>query len=234
LSAVRADPRIARGLEAQLRVRRERLAAGEEAVGWKVALNAPPVQQRLGISEPVIGFLSSGSRIEPGSEQSLAGTTALGVEAEIALHVSRDVPPDADTETCASAIGAIAPALELVDVDLPFDDLELILARNVFHHAFALGADDPGRAGGKLDGLSVVLARNGEVEQSVEAVAALPDPAGVVGLVANVLALGGELLCAGDVIISGALTPNVWPEKGDRVDVDFGPLGVLALSFGSA
>jgi 2-keto-4-pentenoate hydratase len=233
LSASAADPRIARGLEAQLRVFAERLAAGEKRVGWKVALNAPPVQRQLGISEPVVGFLSSGSRVEPGSEQPIAGARALGVEAEIALHVSRDVEPGADEDACGSAIGSIAPALELVDIDLPFEDLELILERNVFHRGFALGAEQPGRAGGDLDGIAVSLARNGEVEQSLDALDAVLDPPGVVALVAKVVAVGGERLRAGDVIISGALTPNVWPAGGDRVEVDFGPLGTLSLSFAS-
>ena len=35
------DPRIARGMTAQLAKRRERIAAGERPLGWKVGLGSP-------------------------------------------------------------------------------------------------------------------------------------------------------------------------------------------------
>jgi 2-keto-4-pentenoate hydratase len=174
------DERIARGMEAQLRALRARLAAGEHQIGWKIALNAPPVQEQLAISAPVIGFLTSGSEIAAGGSHSLAGGTAIGVEAEIAIHVGEDVPPGAARDRLAAAIDALAPAIEIVDIDLPFDDLERILAGNVFHRAVMLGAPDRERAGGDLGGVTVSLSRNGQPEQSANVAGVLGDPTGIV------------------------------------------------------
>src|SRR6185312_7823090 len=51
------DPRIARGMEKQLAVRRARIAAGEKPLGWKVGLGAPPAMERLKIKGPLVGFM---------------------------------------------------------------------------------------------------------------------------------------------------------------------------------
>jgi 2-keto-4-pentenoate hydratase len=56
----------------------------------------------------------------------------------------------------------------------------------------------------------------------------------VVRHVADLLQAAGDGLRAGDVVICGALTPNIWPGGGDRVEADFGPLGRVDVSFRSA
>ena len=41
------DPRVARGMQAQLELRRKRLAAGDAPLGGKVGFGAPAFQERL-------------------------------------------------------------------------------------------------------------------------------------------------------------------------------------------
>jgi 2-keto-4-pentenoate hydratase len=226
-----ADPRIARGLEAQLRAWRSRIERGERRVGWKIALNVPSVQERLGISAPVIGALSSGGELVPGASHSLAGGTRVGVEPEVAVHVSAAVPAGATRERAAAAIGALGAAIEVVDIDMPFDDLERILARNVFQRAFMLGPPVAARAGGDLEGVVARVRKNGVEHESARAADVVGDLAETVILVADLLAEAGEALAARDVIISGSLAPIVWVEGGDRVEVDLGPLGKLEIGF---
>jgi 2-oxo-3-hexenedioate decarboxylase len=226
-----ADPRISRGLEAQLRSWRSRIDRGERRVGWKVALNVPAVQERLGISAPVIGALSSGGELNPGASHSLAGGTRVGIEPEVAVHISAAVPAGESRGRAAAAIEALGAAIEVVDIDMPFDDLERILARNVFQRAFMLGPALAERAGGDLGGVLAHVRRNGVEQESARAADMLGDLADVVILVADLLADAGEALAPGDVIISGSLTPIVWVEAGDRIEVDLGPLGKLETSF---
>ena len=47
------DPRIARGMAVQLQRRRERLDAGEKALGWKVAFSAAAAMERLRTTAPL-------------------------------------------------------------------------------------------------------------------------------------------------------------------------------------
>ena len=66
--------------------------------------------------------------------------------------------------------------------------------------------------------------------------AAPDDPAALVGelvevvrLTAETLAACGELLRAGEVVITGSMVPPQPVAAGQRVSVDLGPLGALAL-----
>jgi 2-keto-4-pentenoate hydratase len=225
------DARVARGLGAQLARWRERLAAGERRLGWKIGLNLPAVQEALGISAPVIGALTSGSRLEPGAAHSLAGGTRVGVEPEIAIHMATEVAAGSDSRSAAAAIGALGPAIEVVDIDLPFEDLERILAGNVFHRAVMLGPADDRLSAEQVWGVTARVLLDGSEQASARVADAAADPAAVVRLVADLLGELGETLAARDVIISGSLTPIVWVKAGDRVAVDLGPLGRLETSF---
>jgi 2-keto-4-pentenoate hydratase len=61
------DPRIARGMPLQLAKRRERIAAGERPLGWKVGLGAPATMERLKLQGPVVGFLMQRALLLSGS-----------------------------------------------------------------------------------------------------------------------------------------------------------------------
>jgi 2-keto-4-pentenoate hydratase len=219
-------------MQAQLAARRARIDAGERPVGWKIGINVEAVQQALGISAPVVGFLSSGRQLEPGETHSPAGGTRVGVEPEVALHLRSAVNPEDGRETARAAIGAIGPAIEIVDIDLPMEDVERILAGNVFHRAVMLGPSDAGATEQPLTDVEASVLVNGELRQSAPATA-MGDPAETVMLVARRLADAGETLDAGQVIIAGSLTPIVWVQPGDSVELDLGRLGKLRAGFES-
>ena len=219
------DPRVRRGLEAQLELRREALERGAQAVGWKIGLNDPAVQERLGLSEPVIGFLTSETAVSPGATVSLTGARRPALEAEIAIELRRDVEPGAAPDAALGAIESLGPALELIDPEPPFDEIEGIVAGNVFHRAVAFG---PTRQDVALSGVEATVLVNGEPRGSA---AARVDLAGTIGLVADLLGACGERLRAGQRIIAGALFAAVRVEPGDFVEAGFGPLGELGLRF---
>ncbi|HZP42889.1 MAG TPA: fumarylacetoacetate hydrolase family protein [Candidatus Binatia bacterium] len=227
----RDDPRIARGMAAQLARFHALLAAGHPRVGWKVGFNAPAVQRALGLDGIVVGHLTLATALEPGRPHALAGGTDVRVEPEIAIHLGAAVPPGAPPDAIRAAIIGLGPALEVLDLDRPLDDLESLLAANVLHRAVLFGATDPRRAGGGIADLDARFVRNGVEVARTSAVAALGDVAAIVGAVADRLAPFGEGLRAGDRIISGALVAPVAVAPGDRIAVDLGPLGTLGLAF---
>jgi 2-keto-4-pentenoate hydratase len=242
-----ADERIERGLRAQLARLEELLADGHQHLGWKIGLNSAAVMERMETDAPVIGFLTSATLLEEGGEHSLEGGTAVAAEAEVAVHLARDVPPDADAAAGRAAIGALGAAIELVDLDRPLeaDGLEDILGDNVFHRGLVLGPADSARAGGSLEGVAGGVVVNGTEEALIDVREAAGDLGETVAVVAARLGMVGAALRAGDVIIAGALpprhsdapdarrTPWLPVEPGDEVEVDLGRLGSLALSFSS-
>src|SRR5499433_974035 len=113
---LRDDPRLVRGMTAQLALRRQRLAAGDRPLGWKVGFGAPAMLERFKISGPLIGFLTQNARIDPGGTVSLAGWAKPVAEPEVAVHIGRDLPGGADHAAAAAAIAGISPAIELADL----------------------------------------------------------------------------------------------------------------------
>ena len=213
-------------MQAQLAGWRRRIAGGAARVGWKIGFNSPAAQRQLGLDGTVVGHLTQATVLAPGASHSLAGSHLVSAEPEVAIHLGRDVPTGADGEASRAAIAALAPAIELVDIDRPLDDLEAILAANVFHRAVVLGPP----AGRSLAGVTARAFRNGEEVAIVDAAATAGDLAAVVRHVADWLGAFGERLCAGDRIIGGSLAPPIWVKAGDRVRMDLGPLGSVEVA----
>jgi 2-oxo-3-hexenedioate decarboxylase len=215
------DPRVLQGLREQLASWRAELKGGARRVGWKIGLNVPEIQEALGIDEPVIGYLTTATLLEPGGEYFGRDALQLNVEAEIALEIGRDVPASVDPQDAREAIAGIAAAIELADVGGPRGDVQAIVAGNVFHRGVVLGESRPAFP---AEGVAATIAVNGEERAAADA----PDEFDeVVEVTARLLGAAGEQLRAGDRIIAGSITTPVAVRPGDAVTVDLGPLGSL-------
>lgn len=232
MSAPWYDLRIARGMGAQLTRWHERLSAGEKPLGWKVGFGAPAAMETLKISAPLIGHLTDRCRLEPASKVSLAGWTKPAAEAEIAVYMGKDLPGGASRDAAKHAIAGIGPAIELADVDFPPDDVEAILKGNIYQRHVLLGACDRTRAGCALDGLTATVTRNGnEIARTSDTQEATGELVDIVRQVADLLAAFGERLRAGQVIITGSITPPLWVQPGEDLVFNLEPVGSVSVRF---
>jgi 2-keto-4-pentenoate hydratase len=226
------DPRILRGMAVQLGRRRERLDAGERPLGWKVGFGAPAAMQKLAIKAPLIGFLTDQALVATGATVSLTGWSKPVAEPEIAVHMSRDLAAGADRDTVKAAIAGLGPAIELADVDRPPDDVEHILAGNIYQRGIVVGPCDASRAGGVVDGLHGHIARNGcAFAQTSDPQALTGDVIGIVRHVADTLAAFGQTLRAGQIIITGSIVPPLWVEAGEEISFRLDPVGSISVRF---
>ncbi len=210
---------VARGMSAQLELLAETLGRGETRGGWKVGLNVPAVQEHLGIERPVVGHLTSATRLAENEAVPIGSFTRAGLEPEIAATIGAN-----------GEVAAIAPAIEIVDINLPFDDVEPIVAGNVFHRGWLTGDErEPGDV--DLDQVDVAVVRGGSAEHEAQVAEAMGDIEVVLAGVGARAEQAGEGLRAGDVVICGSLTPIIQVAPGDEVEVRFGPLGQLRVSF---
>jgi 2-keto-4-pentenoate hydratase len=223
MAAREIDPRVQAGLERQLHSWRDAIARGGHRLGWKIGLNVPAMQEKLGLDHSVIGFLTSATQLEPGSKQDVGGMEKPLVEPEVAVKLRRPVEAGAEPDEALAAIYSLGPAIELVDIPRPPADVEAAVAGNVFHRGVVLG---PHRQDAAVGGVEAVVRVNGEDRERARAEV---DLAETIGLVADLLGSVEELLEAGDTIICGSLTPPVPVAPGDQVDVDLGPLGGVEL-----
>ena len=155
------DPRVHAGMSAQLRLRRERIGAGDMALGWKVGFGSPAAREKLAIDAPLIGFLVQSGRLAPGATVPLAGWTKAIAECEIAVHMGADLAAGSDEATARRAIAALGPAIELIDRVRPPEEVEAILAGNIYQRHVVLGEPDASRAGGSVEGIRSTVLRNG-------------------------------------------------------------------------
>lgn len=222
-----SDPRIERGMAAQLERRRERLAAGERPLGWKLGFGAPAPREKLGIDAPLVGYMTSASLLQDGAEVDIAGWDGPALEPEIAVHMGRDLPGGSDRADAEAAIAGIGPAIELAAIAFAPEDPERILAHNIFHRRVVLG---PARDGASTEGVRGRVVRNGEpFAETDEPEAATGEIVGLVRHVADVLEAHGEHLRAGEVVICGSIVPFLQIEPGEEIAYELEPLGGLSL-----
>lgn len=229
------DARIARGMAAQFELRRARLASGEKSLGWKVGFGAPAAMARLGIDAPLVGFLTRRAQIASESTVSLAGWTKPAAEPEIAVHLGSELAGNVDRAAAAAAIAGIGPAIELADVDRPPDDVEAILAGDIYQRHVILGRCDTTRAGGRLDGMLARVTRNGaEIARTADPQALTGELIDLVCHVARTVAACGERLRRGEVIITGSVVPPLWVEPGESLVFALDPVDTIAIRFAPA
>jgi 2-keto-4-pentenoate hydratase len=206
---------VERGTTAMLVRRREILAQGAEPIGWKVGFNISAAQEKLGIDAPLAGFLSSDGLLDAGAEVSLDDGPVV-VESEVAVELGAD----------ARSIVALLPALEVADPPDLDQDVETILAGNIFHRAVVFGprveANEPG--GGR------VLV-NGEVEHVMAPGDTSAHLEEMVEAVRKRLAAVDEDMLPGQRIITGVLAPPHAAHPGDRVRLELDALGGVELVF---
>ncbi len=226
------DPRILRGMAVQLGCWRKRLNAGEQPLGWKVGFGAPAVMRKLAIAAPLIGFLTDRALIETGATIALADWKKPVAEPEIAVYLGHNLSAGADRDTVKAAIAGVGPAIELADVDRLPEDVEQILAGNIYQLGVILGPCDASRAGGVVDGLHADITRNGSAfAQTSDPQALTGDLIDIVRHVADTLAAFGQTLRAGQVIITGSIVPPLWVAAGEEIEFRLDPVGSVSVRF---
>lgn len=230
MSGAPRDPRVLAGMRRQLGLRRERLAAGETSLGWKLGFGTGSAMERLGTDAPLVGFLLGGALIAAGTAVSVAGWTRPVIEPEVAAYLGGDLPANAHREAVRNAIAAVGPAIELADLSFPPDDVEAILGGNIYQRHVVLGLREEGRAGGDLHGLVARVARDGvDLATTDDPQEASGDLLANVGHVANVLAAFGETLRAGEVVITGSIVPPIVADGPTEVRYTLDPIGSVSI-----
>jgi 2-keto-4-pentenoate hydratase len=224
------DPRVRRGMERQLDLRRSRLEAGERPIGWKVGFGSKSAMERLGIASPLVGFLTDAVVLASGTDVSAIGWASPAIEPEIAIHIGRQVAAGDGREGLRAAVAAIGPAIELADVDPPPNDVEEILAGNIFNRHVILGREDRTRAGCDLDGLlATMYGDEDELARPADLLALTGDLIEIVRHVASLLSHFGETLRPGEVIIAGSIIPPLRPETSLSFRYELEPIDTVSV-----
>jgi 2-keto-4-pentenoate hydratase len=189
--------------------------------------------EKLGLKGPVVGFLMQRALLLSGSTVSLEGYVKPVAEAEICVRMMSDLRGGATPDSALAAVKEIFPAIELADLDPPptAENLDAVLEGDIYQRHVILCGNT--RFGGSTAGLTSRLIRRGVQAANTtdpEALTGkLPD---IVAHVANTLSAFGETLKAGDVIITGSITPPVMIEDDEtEITHALDPIGEVSVSF---
>jgi len=222
--------KIQRGMTRLLTAWRESVAGREQRLGWKVGFSMPADQQRLNLPSAMVGYLSRERSLASGQQYRASAASNLLVEPEVAILIGRDVPARAGADRAKAAIAAYTAALEMVDTTRSVnDDIEEILAGNMFHEAVVLADQRLPPNAFSREQLGLTLCVNGNEVRTLEQQRVPENFASLICTVADILAAHGEQLQSGDWIITGAAAKPVPIHAGDNVTLDMGFLGKLSL-----
>jgi 2-keto-4-pentenoate hydratase len=206
-------------------------------VGYKIGCTSPVMQQYLDIPHPCGGGVFAKGVHPSGVSLRAKDFVRVGVECEIAVRLSRDLPSsDAPftADTVAEAIEAYLPAIEIVDdryVKWETMGAPTLVADDFFAAGCVLGT--PVARSAAPDLLSVTgraLINGVEVGRGTGA-DVLGHPHHALAWLANHLAEDDKSLRAGEIVLTGSLVKTIWLNAGDSVVMELSGLGNVAATF---
>lgn len=187
--------------------------------------------ERFGLDGPLVGFITDASVIPDGGVVAISTWTHAVAEPELAVYLGEDLPAGCGEEEASAAISAIGPAIELADIHPPPEDVEEILAGNIFHKGVVLGEAHPARPNADLTGLEARV-RLGGIEDVVTT--RLEDLTGRVAAVVSHLSelLGdhGEMIRAGELVICGSIVPPLALTPPATVEFELRPMSPISVT----
>ena len=217
-----------------------KLAQGRRVVGHKIGLTSRAMQIASQITEPDYGMLLEDMVFHDGAEISAARFLVPRIEVELAFVLARPLRgPNVTLPDVMAATDHVIPALELIDARIEQFDRETKAPRKVLDTIADNAASAAIVIGGrpvKPDALDLrwcgaLLHKNGVIEESGLAAAVLNHPANGVAWLANKLALHGDHLAAGEIVLGGSFTRPVACAAGDEFIADYGRLGAIHVRF---
>lgn len=214
-------------------------AAGARQIGWKIGLTSRAMQDALGIETPDSGVLFDDMLFANGATIPAGRFIQPRIEAELAFVLCADLSgADVTGAQVLAATDHVRPALEILDTRILRRDPETGTARGITDTV----SDNAANAGivlnetridpaADLRWIGAIVARDGVVEETGLGAGVLNDPVeGIVWLTRR-LALYGDGLSAGDVVLSGSFIRPIEALPGCRISADFGPHGVVSCAF---
>ena len=217
-----------------------KVQAGRRVLGHKIGLTSRAMQMASQITEPDYGALLDDMFFEPNGDIDLSRFVAPKVEVELAFLLRDDLRgPNVTLFDVLRATEYVTPAAEIIDARIQRVSAVTGKPRRVFDTISDNAANAGVIVGGRavkpddidLRWAAALCIRNGVIEETGVAAGVLGHPATGIAWLANRLALHGEGLRAGELVLAGSFTRPVDIASGDVFTFDYGPLGTFSCRF---
>jgi 2-keto-4-pentenoate hydratase len=211
-----------------------RFDAGETLAGFKVGFTNIPVREKMGLPDSTYGYLLNTMILATGGALQMSELIAPKIECEICFKLGADLTGKGLTvEQVLAATESVSASFEICDARIkdwkcPYPDF---FADNGFSARVVLSGN--WRPVGAVDllGETVVLTQDGNKLAEGKGAMAMGHPAKAVAWLAGKLADRGRGLKAGQIVMTGTLTPILPIAKGSTYVATFSTLGQVRKTF---
>ncbi len=211
-----------------------RLEAGERLVGYKVGFTNIPVREKMGLPDSTYGYLLNTMVLASGGTLEMRELIAPKIECEICFKLAQGLRGQGlSIADVLAATEAVSASFEICDARIkdwkcPYPDF---FADNGFSARIVLSGRwfPPDQV--DLLNETVVLTQDGREIARGKGEMALGHPAKAVAWLAGKLAERGRALEAGQLVMTGTLTPILPIAQGSTYVATFSTLGEVRMTF---
>lgn len=219
---------------------KKKIASGRKVIGFKIGLTSKAMQYALNIDTPDSGVLFDDMWFEDGATVPKGRFIQPRIEAEIAFVMKAPLRgPGVSVFDVLNATDYVTPALEVLDTRILRVDPQTNKPRSIYDTISDNAANAGIVVGGRqmrpdqidMRWMGAIVTRNSEVEETGLGAGVLNQPARGVAWLANRLALYGDGIDAGQIVLAGSFIRPIEARHGDTISADFGPYGSVGLYF---
>jgi 2-oxo-hept-3-ene-1,7-dioate hydratase len=210
-----------------------RVDAGARVVGHKIGLTSRAMQMASKMTEPDYGRILDDALFNDGAQIKVERFIKPRLEVELAFIMGEDLEgPGARIYDVMRATELVVPALEIIDyrTEVPRAIADTI-ADNAAFGAIVVGGRPIRPMDVDIRWVGATLSKNGIIEESGVSAAIMGHPAAGIAWLVNKLYAVKAGLKKKQIVLAGSFTRPVDIAKGDVIQVDYGPLGAIGLSF---
>lgn len=211
-----------------------RIKAGEKIAGYKIGFTNLAVREKMGLPDSTYGYLMESMLMKNGVKVAMSDLIAPKIECEICFKLKSPLKgKDLSTEDVVKATDGVCASFEICDARIkdwkcPYPDF---FADNGFSARVVLSGKWQPASGFDFLKEEVVLTQNGKELARGTGALAMGHPAKAVAWLAAKLADRNKGLEAGQIVMTGTLTPILPIEKGTTYVAKFSTLGEMTASF---
>jgi 2-oxo-3-hexenedioate decarboxylase len=202
-----------------------RLSRGERRIGMTMGFTSRAKVEQMGVNDLIWGRLTHTMIVEDGGTISRKRFVHPRVEPEVAFLLHKPLSGIVTVAQATAAVEAVAPALEIIDSryeNFRFSMTDAV-ADNSSSSALTIGPWIPGHQ--PLDNLSMTVMVNGRAQSVGSTAAILGDPIRSLVAAARLVAMSGEVLEAGHIVMAGGATAAIQLRVGMHVQLEVERLG---------
>jgi 2-oxo-hept-3-ene-1,7-dioate hydratase len=210
-----------------------RVTGGARVIGRKIGLTSRAMQMASKMTEPDYGVMFDDAVYKDGDRIPAARFIKPRLETELAFVMGEDLKgAGCQMHDVMRATEYVMPALEIIDyrTEVPRAIVDTI-ADNAAFAALVLGGRIVRPFDIDLRWVAATLSKNGVIEETGVSAAVMGHPAAGLAWLVNKLALLGDGLKTGDIVLGGSFTRPLDISAGDVIQADYGSLGSIGISF---